>query len=155
VSQYYDLRTAGSIVVKGGTAEPVALDWLTQAGKVGAANYEQQLAAMVTANHLRGLLATSGVFDGVEVTVSWGLPPAQEAPSGPVSSLKDMRTGVSIATRGSVVEGAKEWLASAGKAQAESDLNALVAQNHSRGLLSATAVFDGVRVTTSCAGAER
>lgn len=55
LSSYLDRRTGMTIVVTGGTPQPLALDWPAQANKVEGATREQRFTSLLTASHSTGL----------------------------------------------------------------------------------------------------
>jgi len=159
VTGYTDLRWGCSVVVKGGTPQQVALQWLDIVVKARVADheseskdgrYESELSTLVGTNHGNGLLAVTGVFGGTSVVVSWGDFKLEGTGGGIVTtSARDLRTGRVIVARSGASEFSEEWRAKVNAAGSAADLEALINGNHSRGLIGAEIGLEGRRISSS------
>lgn len=69
VSQYKDTRTGRTVWVLGGTSQTTAAEWMHDVNRAEAV---PDMAALIIANHSRGLLAGTMTIGGVSVQVAWG-----------------------------------------------------------------------------------
>ena len=150
ISRYHDLRSGRMVVVKGGTEQAVAGEWLrtlTAFEGSGEADLVRQMSDLLTKNAAKGFLGLTLINEGVRLTVSSAaLPGGKEAMS---VNADDLRTGRSVKMDGSATQAlALEWLEAVKKAGSEKDFVDLVNANHAKGLTEASGAFEGVLITT-------
>jgi len=150
ISRYHDLRSGRMVVVKGGTEQAVAGEWLRTLNafeESGEADLVRQMSDLLTKDAAKGLLGLTLIKPGVRLTVSSAaLPGGKETMS---VNAEDLGTSRGVKVRGSTTDSMlREWLEAVKKAGSEKDFVDLVNANHAKGLTEASGAFEGVLITT-------
>ena len=150
ISRYHHLRSGRMVVVKGGTEQAVAGEWLrtlTAFAGSGEADLVRQMSDLLTKDAAKGLLGLTLIKPGVRLTVSSAaLPGGKETMS---VNAEDLGTSRGVKVRGSTTDSMlREWLEAVKKAGSEKDFVDLVNANHAKGLTEASGAFEGVLITT-------
>ncbi len=135
VTTYHDLGASPTVVVKAGTPQAEAVQWLAEAkvlGDIETGAVESRLLSFIAANQAKGLLGVTNVrrADAFATVLRGELP---EMP-GPLLHLE---SGFADIWLHSAPAESSQWLKAANAATTAADLEALVAQNRAHGLIGA------------------